>query len=242
MFKSFKNEEGFTLIELLVVIVIILALSAVAVPIYLNQAAKAASAADTATVTNIAQAISTDLATSSVLPTITAASASTTGSLVTASSTIPLPAGTVLSVPTLSTATVAGTFCVSKGGYRSDNTSGGTIASTVVCGGATVVVDTVLNGSGSVFQVSGSNTTTYSVLSIRGVSAIIIGDTLTVSNSGVANVDGLYVITAIVQSSNGATVSGSVSPTTNLDLTLSGPLAMSSNGFASTSWTLVLHH
>ena len=146
MFKSFKNEEGFTLIELLVVIVIILALSAVAVPIYLNQAAKATSAANTATVTNIAQALSTDLATSSTLPTISGTSAAgavmtanvtvaggATGSLVTASQTIPLPAGTSVSLATLSTATTPGTFCVSLGGYKSSNSSGGTIASTVVC-------------------------------------------------------------------------------------------------------------
>ena len=60
------REQGFTLVELLVVIVILLALAAIAIPVFLNQKANADEAATKATVTAIASFINAGIANGSI--------------------------------------------------------------------------------------------------------------------------------------------------------------------------------
>ena len=112
MFKNIKREEGFTLVELLVVVVILVALAAIAVPIFLNQAAKAKDAAAQSNLGAIASVIANGY---SVGSTVAISSTDVTYDGDTGKQTILLGDATVVS-SAAPTATSAGTFCLSQVG------------------------------------------------------------------------------------------------------------------------------
>ena len=120
--KSLR-EEGFTLVELLVVIVILVALAAIAIPVFLNQQTNAERAAARSTVGNIASFVSTGIANGSLTSTSPVAGPGTVASSVNGS----------IAVPSGYTATFdagAGTFCVAGGGYKYSNTTGAVVSGT----------------------------------------------------------------------------------------------------------------
>ncbi len=65
------SEDGFTLVEVLVVIIIIGILAAVAVPLFLNQQAKAHDAAAKSDLTNLATFVSSAVSETGTVPTVT---------------------------------------------------------------------------------------------------------------------------------------------------------------------------
>jgi type IV pilus assembly protein PilA len=74
-----ENDKGFTLIELLVVIIIIGILSAVAIPLFLNQQKKAQDAAAKADVSTLGKEIATYYVDNTAAPTLAAGSGATEG-------------------------------------------------------------------------------------------------------------------------------------------------------------------
>lgn len=66
MFNRLRKDEGFTLVELLVVLVILLALVAIAIPVFTDQRARAEMAAAKSTVANVASFVAAGIADGSV--------------------------------------------------------------------------------------------------------------------------------------------------------------------------------
>ena len=115
MLKNIRNEEGFTLVELLVVVVILVALAAIAVPIFLNQANKAKDAAAQSNLGAIASVIQNGFSTGATV-TNTAGVISYDGD--TGKQTIQLGAATVgsLTNPIGGASPVDGSFCIQQVG------------------------------------------------------------------------------------------------------------------------------
>jgi prepilin-type N-terminal cleavage/methylation domain-containing protein len=113
-----EKDQGFTLIELLVVMVIIGILSAIAVPVFLNQRNKAYDAAAKADVANIGREIATYFVDNAVAPTgLTVASSTTQNGTWTLATTVtPAPSGAISRGVTAGNAIFTGaptTWCVS---------------------------------------------------------------------------------------------------------------------------------
>jgi hypothetical protein len=88
--------------------------------IYNNQDTKAQMASDQATVTNLASNLAYGLA--SGFATVIQATSTKEGTVKLDNGTFAIPLGTMVKFDA-----TAGTFCVSKGGYKSSDTSGGTV-------------------------------------------------------------------------------------------------------------------
>lgn len=117
-----RTNDGFTLIELVVVIVILVALAAIAIPLFLNQKSKAAAAADRSSIKSAAQFIAQGIADGSISGSVGAGMASATGKMAAFGGAGFYDAAT-------------GAFCVSKGGFRaSDATGGAVVADAMPCG------------------------------------------------------------------------------------------------------------
>ena len=117
MLKNIRNEEGFTLVELLVVVVILVALAAIAVPIFLNQANKAKDAAAQSNLGAIASVIQNGFSTgATVTNDVVANTVSYDGA--TGKQTIQLGAATVgsLTNPVGGASPVDGSFCIQQAG------------------------------------------------------------------------------------------------------------------------------
>lgn len=67
-----NGEGGFTLIELLVVVVILVALAAIAIPVFLNQKSKADNASAQTLTSNVANAVASGIGTDSLNPAVDA--------------------------------------------------------------------------------------------------------------------------------------------------------------------------
>ena len=115
MLKNIRNEEGFTLVELLVVVVILVALAAIAVPIFLNQANKAKDAAAQSNLGAIASVIQNGFSTGA---TVTNAAGVISYDGATGKQTIQLGAATVgsLTNPIGGASPVDGSFCIQQAG------------------------------------------------------------------------------------------------------------------------------
>jgi len=113
--KNIRNEEGFTLVELLVVVVILVALAAIAVPIFLNQANKAKDAAAQSNLGAIASVIQNGFSTGATV-TNTATTVSYDGA--TGKQTIQLGSAVVKSLtnPVGGATPTDGTFCIEQAG------------------------------------------------------------------------------------------------------------------------------
>lgn len=109
-----KSDKGFTLVELLVVVVILVALAAIAIPIFTDQSAKATAAADKTTVSNAASFVSAGIADGSL--------ASGTNPMTSDAGKFGKPAGM-----TVTADKAAGTFCVYYAGYKYSDSTGGVV-------------------------------------------------------------------------------------------------------------------
>jgi len=89
-----ENEGGFTLIELLVVMIIIGILAAIAIPVFLNQRAKAQDSAAKADVSTIGKEVATYYVDNTAAPTVTQTTATPARYTLTTPAVAPATAGT----------------------------------------------------------------------------------------------------------------------------------------------------
>ncbi|MBD7916835.1 prepilin-type N-terminal cleavage/methylation domain-containing protein [Cellulomonas sp. Sa3CUA2] len=104
-----EKDQGFTLIELLVVIIIIGILSAIAIPVFLNQRKKAVDASVKSDLRTVANEFETYFTDKQVYPTVAAGTGSITiGAAPDPVTTVKLSPGNIF---TPSTTAATGTFC-----------------------------------------------------------------------------------------------------------------------------------
>lgn len=120
--RAAREDKGFTLIELLVVVVILVALAAIAIPVFLNQKARADEAANQSTVSSLASFISSGIANGSITSTSPVTGPGTISSNVNGN--IAVPDGYYAEWDS-----TAGTFCVDNNGtgvtaYTYSNSTG----------------------------------------------------------------------------------------------------------------------
>ena len=135
MAKRAAGEKGFTLVELLVVVVILVVLAAIAVPLFLNQKAKAEDAKAQSNVATIAAALATGKATGATG--LVTGNGTPTGTVDLSSDsageiTVGLSGATVTGVATTAPAAVYTNYCVTQGGFRMNQDQSAPVAGTCI--------------------------------------------------------------------------------------------------------------